>query len=261
MECKTDDFKEKKAMLDSFFKERYFEIEETTNYIGVRDKNNLKRLICAYYPYKKNDKLCNLFLKKNKKIKLEELGIKYKVVNDGLPLRVEIKNIDEIKKILSEELYGMNENEEIYTQFIEKEIVINNIEGPELKKSCNQKSLVKIFPRDKKKVEAALNKANHSCEFDVTHSSFKSKYTGKMYVEGHHLIPINFGEEFKHSLDVESNIISLCPNCHKKIHNSVTEERNVMIEKLYNERKDGLKEKGIEITLEELKNKYEEDLG
>lgn len=149
------------------------------------------------------------------------------------------------------------EDEKLYEDAVEKAEIIKEVEGPQKKIPQRETNVGKRFPRNPSISKTAINKVNYSCEVDGTHSSFKSKYTNKMYVEAHHLIPVNFGDEFQYSLDIGSNIISLCPNCHRKIHNSIPEERNIMIEKLYNERKDRLKEQGIEITLEELKSKYE----
>lgn len=149
------------------------------------------------------------------------------------------------------------EDEKSYEDAVEKAEIIKEVEGPQKKIPQRETNVGKRFPRNPSISKTAINKVNYSCEVDGTHSSFKSKYTNKMYVEAHHLIPVNFGDEFQYSLDIGSNIISLCPNCHRKIHNSIPEERNIMIEKLYNERKDRLKEQGIEITLEELKSKYE----
>lgn len=149
------------------------------------------------------------------------------------------------------------ENEELYEEAVEKAGVIKEVKGPQPKIAQRETSIGKKFARNPSVAKSAINKANYSCEFDSRHTSFNSKYTNRMYVEAHHLIPVNFEDNFEYSLDIGSNIVSLCPNCHRKIHNAIPEERNIMIEKFYNERKDHLKEQGIEITLEDLKNKYE----
>lgn len=149
------------------------------------------------------------------------------------------------------------ENEDLYEEAVEKAEVIKEIKGPQVKIAQRETGAGKRFARNPSVAKTAINKANYSCEFDSTHTSFNSKYTNKMYVEAHHLIPVNFEDNFEYSLDIGSNIVSLCPNCHRKIHNAISEERNIMIEKLFNERKEYLKKQGIEITLEDLKNKYE----
>lgn len=37
-------------------------------------------------------------------------------------------------------------------------------------------------------------------------------------MEPHHLIPLQYHEEFEWSLDVEANVVSLCSECHNQIH-------------------------------------------
>ena len=56
------------------------------------------------------------------------------------------------------------------------------------------------------------------------------------------------------TLDTESNIVSLCSNCHNQIHYGQGAE--LIITKLYNQRKDALKSEGIDITLEQLLTMY-----
>lgn len=73
-------------------------------------------------------------------------------------------------------------------------------------------------------------------------------------MEPHHLVPMCFSKDFKNSLDVEQNIVSLCSECHNEIHYG--KERFKLLEKLYNERKEELKVVGIDITFEQLKLMY-----
>ena len=58
------------------------------------------------------------------------------------------------------------------------------------------------------------------------------------------------------NLDNVSNIISLCPNCHAKIHLGRIEEITEMLTLLYHERKKPLEEAKIFITLQELIDFY-----
>ena len=100
----------------------------------------------------------------------------------------------------------------------------------------------KHYPRDKRKKEKALKRAEYLCEYDNSHFSFWTRNNEtKMYVEAHHLIPLNESDEFEVSLDVEANIVSLCPNCHKKIHYGTVEERTKMFRELVNKRADRLR--------------------
>lgn len=102
----------------------------------------------------------------------------------------------------------------------------------------------------------AILLANYKCEYDQSHTHFTSKVTGQNYVEAHHLVPMEYQNRFTYSLDVEANIISLCPICHKLIHHATLEEKKQVIEKLYNSRKERLRKCGIHVSLRELISYY-----
>lgn len=86
---------------------------------------------------------------------------------------------------------------------------------------------------------------------------FTSKTTGENYVKAHHLIPMQFQDQFENSLDVEANIISLCPLCHKKVHHATFDEKKLILEELYKIRKDRLKKCKIDISLRDLFSYYQ----
>lgn len=100
----------------------------------------------------------------------------------------------------------------------------------------------------------ALKNANHQCENNLDHECFTRRSNGEPYTEPHHLIPICFQDVFDYSIDVVGNIVSLCSGCHNEIHYG--KDADLMITKLYNERKEKLKEAGLEITLDELLDMY-----
>ena len=100
--------------------------------------------------------------------------------------------------------------------------------------------------RDNSIKERVIERANHLCEIDNNHKTFISRNTGKQYMEGHHLIPLEFEDLFPYSLDVEANVVSLCSICHDEIHHGVNYKE--LIDKLYEKRKDDLKKCGIEIS-------------
>ncbi|WP_456272634.1 MrcB family domain-containing protein [Bacillus sp. AK031] len=102
----------------------------------------------------------------------------------------------------------------------------------------------------------ALQTANYLCEYDPSHLTFISDVSGDNFVETHHLIPMNLQGEFRWSLDVPGNIVSLCPNCHRKIHHAYKADRNLMIETLYSLRKQHLIDFGIDISKYELLAAY-----
>lgn len=112
----------------------------------------------------------------------------------------------------------------------------------------------KLYGRDRSVAMKALIKADYQCEYDKTHKSFISRKTNKPYMEAHHLIPMEFQNEFVNSLDIEKNVICLCSNCHNEIHYGIDSDK--IIRKLFRQRKNGLTETGIDITLDKLLNMY-----
>lgn len=113
---------------------------------------------------------------------------------------------------------------------------------------------IKVYNRDKQKAINALNHANYSCEIDKNHKVFFRKDGITPYTEAHHLVPLSYQYKYDYSLDIEENIVSLCSNCHNEIHYGFNAKE--LIKQLYNQRKDLLAKKGIEITLEELYQYY-----
>lgn len=111
----------------------------------------------------------------------------------------------------------------------------------------------KAYQRDPLKAKKAIFNANYCCNIERDHSSFVAK-SGKKYMEAHHLVPIGAQDEFENSLDVDANIVCLCPNCHRKLHYGKDIESN--LKKLFSERKDLLKKSGIVITFEKLMEYY-----
>jgi 5-methylcytosine-specific restriction protein A len=120
------------------------------------------------------------------------------------------------KKI--EELINKTENEEI------------DYQKPGKRRTTTTESIKWV--RDPIIRDLALKRAYFKCELDNSHQTFI--YNQEQFMEGHHLIPIEYQHLFTNSLDVVSNIISLCPNCHRKIHYGEPLERIEMATKLYN---------------------------
>lgn len=105
----------------------------------------------------------------------------------------------------------------------------------------------------------ALVMARHTCALatkDEPHPSFLSKKTKMNYVEAHHFVPFSFQDHFSHSLDVEENIVVLCPNCHRKLHHGTSSEKNGPLERLFGERHAALSARGIVVSLSNLKVMY-----
>ena len=121
-------------------------------------------------------------------------------------------------------------------------------EKPEMMEGKNKK-----YKRNTMKAKRAIVYANYQCNIDGKHCSFVAK-NGKIYMEAHHLIPMSAQEDFNNSLDVDANIVSLCPTCHRKLHHG--KDIEVELKKLLDSRIVLLKQSGIEITLEKLKKYY-----
>ncbi|MDY0236316.1 MAG: EVE domain-containing protein [Gudongella sp.] len=112
------------------------------------------------------------------------------------------------------------------------------------------------FPRSIKVAKRAIVDANYLCELDSNHKDFLSKTSCQNYVEAHHLIPMEFQNEFDYSIDVEANIISLCAVCHKLLHHANLNDKKDKITKLYYIREKRLRECGLKIELDKLINYY-----
>lgn len=73
----------------------------------------------------------------------------------------------------------------------------------------------------------SLNKFSNECFFSFygmdkewhKQSYFLTKKNTR-YLEAHHIIKLEHSALFKNDLDVVENLIPLCPNCHRKLHNA-----------------------------------------
>ena len=107
----------------------------------------------------------------------------------------------------------------------------------------------------------AKERTNNRCELETLNSCryFTSIENGKNYLEIHHLVPFEFSNDFNSSLEIIENYVALCPHCHRLLHFGVDRERKSVITYLYNQRCEGLKNKGIDISLKELLAYYDFD--
>lgn len=122
----------------------------------------------------------------------------------------------------------------------------------------NQKQLRKTSQILKR---IAKEKNNYHCELENLNTCkyFTSKENGKNYLEIHHLVPFEFSNDFDASLEIIENYVALCPHCHRLLHFGVDRERRSVLTYLYNQRCEGLKDKGINISLKELLAYYDFD--
>lgn len=103
---------------------------------------------------------------------------------------------------------------------IQNDVPVDFEDQPEEIPGTNNSRTNQSIKRNPQKAINALKYANYKCEINPEHKSFISGSTGKEYVEAHHIIPLSQQCNYKKSLDVEANIVALCPNCHKKIHHT-----------------------------------------
>ena len=114
----------------------------------------------------------------------------------------------------------------------------------------------KFYPkRDINMAAAALAKADYKCEVDSKHKTFTS-IANKPYTEAFHLVPLNKWYCYNTSLDVPENIVSLCPNCYKKILFGNDDEKYNVLMDLWEKREEVLEKSGIKLSCEEFFKYY-----
>lgn len=149
-------------------------------------------------------------------------------------------------------------------------IDVNNVSTKELKLekislAYNKKPVINNssnlkYKRDVEVGKLSVLNSNFKCEFNNEHKTFISRTTKQNYVEAHHLIPmqfqIEFWEKYSKNIDCVQNIVSLCPICHRALHHGIFEVKKIILEKLFDKKKEELKEIGIQITKEDLFKYY-----
>ncbi|MEG2789948.1 MAG: HNH endonuclease signature motif containing protein [Romboutsia sp.] len=154
-----------------------------------------------------------------------------------------------------DEEYSIDSNiEEENTYIIDgKALEVQNNRQPELVSYSSSKPKYRVNNRIKK---TAIEISEYKCNISSEHITFKNK-KDKHYMEGHHFIPMSAQGDFENiNLDRVENIATLCPNCHRAIHYGNDEERFSVLKKLYEIKINNLKEVGIDISLENLFNRY-----
>ncbi len=127
---------------------------------------------------------------------------------------------------------------------------------PSNKKNIKKIDGVEVYPRNPKVSKNALILANNECEVSKIHKSFLRKNTNVRYTEAHHLIPLKFHADFDTSLDVEANVVSLCSECHNKLHYGKNNKE--ILECLFKTHEQNLNESNIKISLKDLLEYYGE---
>lgn len=100
----------------------------------------------------------------------------------------------------------------------------------------------------------SLEMAAYRCEINSEHETFICKSTDKMFMEGHHAIPMKYQDNFDFSLDVYANIICLCPVCHRMMHYGRSCDKERYIDKIYLTRVERLIKSGLDISKDEFRS-------
>jgi 5-methylcytosine-specific restriction enzyme A len=169
-----------------------------------------------------------------------------KFIEAAIQMNPDNDAMKEVKEQLSEIIYELKSEEYhpslILDESIDKPVMVS--------------LLTTSYERNPQKAANAKAIADYKCEFDEEHKTFTSEVNNNQYVEAHHLIPISEQGHFQYGIDVEANIVALCPVCHRKIHYAIEPEKEEMLEKLYSKRIERIKKCGIDVTFDELVDIY-----
>ncbi len=132
---------------------------------------------------------------------------------------------------------------------------VRAVMSPEAQKEAVGRQIV-VHNRNAATAAKVIKAAQYKCQVDTDHNTFVSASTGQSFVEAHHLVPVAKSPDFDVSLDVEPNIVVLCPNCHRAIHYAEPEHKKVLLSRFYDERSDLLAQCGIVLTIEQLFKYY-----
>ncbi|QAB15192.1 HNH endonuclease [Hydrogenovibrio thermophilus] len=121
-----------------------------------------------------------------------------------------IGDMSELEWRMESSVLKMDEFDAVYQEGLDesREIKIQNLKKRD------------IYARDRNIALKSMELSEFKCEFDSSHDLFLSRFSGKPYLEAHHLIPMGVQQEFATSLDIVDNVCCLCPNCHRAVHHA-----------------------------------------
>lgn len=177
-------------------------------------------------------------------------------------------NLKGIKKILDNhsrnfeeistpDLFVEDRNNYEYQKAISKSIGRNKSQD-EAKEKKKTKTIngQSVYPRNPSYAKQALHDADYLCEISDSHKTFIQRFSHANFTEAHHLVPLKYHADFDVSLDIPSNIISLCPNCHRMLHFGQLSEIKSLLKQLLENRIERLESCGIKINDKQLYRYY-----
>ena len=115
--------------------------------------------------------------------------------------------------------------------------------------------------KNPKKAKSILQQSGYKCAFNSSHRTFTTNL-GTIYMEGHHLIPCTlanselFWDKYSYNVDSLSNIVCICPTCHRRIHYGNADEKREILTTLYNRQIPLYLKDGLNISLDDLLKLY-----
>ena len=174
----------------------------------------------------------------------EDEKAKYEAV---LMLCYLLDNTDDPESVINELKQQMDWDDIKFDEELHKTSVGRGIEAGMI-----TQKYISSAPQRKLKV---MIEQDYLCEVDHSHKTFQDK-NGHPYMEIHHLIPLSAQDKFKKDLNVEANMVCLCPMCNRKLAHASEDVVEDMIVPLYYSHKEKLREAGFDISLRQLLEYY-----
>ena len=220
---------------------------------------------------------------REKKKGVSDVPQEYKNIYNDYKFNVFFKEIGILKEIKSKYYFSLftndnylnvisnlsiyNDTEKLDQKYINNEEIINekinyHLHNKEILKKLNERkpnlktNSIDRYVTQRRIKETALKDSNYECFFDKSHKTF-SMVSDTQYMEGHHIIPMKAQKDFKSvNIDRLENILCLCPNCHRKVHLSLEDEKKQLLSEVYNLKKAKLFKANLKISFEDLYKKY-----
>ena len=151
----------------------------------------------------------------------------------------------------SYEIHGLTPREENLEEEIDNYQTLINKQPEQLENTPRTLA----WKRDAKIAKEALKVSGYECELFPEQSTFTSKFTGKPFMEVHHLIPMKHQSNFTMSLDVIENLCILNPTAHRLVHHAEYGELEPHLYNLFTKREEFLST--LNVHWDDLKTIYQ----